>query len=98
MAQGTGRKSAKGQVTSLPDRFRTVDFFMSDICDAAPKDDVASMENPVFSHVTRPDRRELSYVKNGAEERIMPSINGRTMIHEKAHPGRPGAHARDDRT
>ena len=36
----------------LPDRYPTADFFVADIFDAAPKDDVASMEHPMFSLAT----------------------------------------------
>ena len=33
----------------LPDRHPTGDFFVCDIFGASPKDDLASMEHPIFS-------------------------------------------------
>ena len=44
----------------LPDRHPMGDFFVCDIFGAAPKDDLGSMEHPIFSLSTRPDRRVLS--------------------------------------
>ena len=46
-----------GQGGLLPDRHPTADFFVCDILDALPKDDMATMEHPVFSLSTRPDLR-----------------------------------------
>ena len=43
------------------------DFFSCDIFDALPKDDLASMEHPLFSLATRPDRSILNYQHNGVE-------------------------------
>src|SRR3546814_1076262 len=37
----------------LPDRYPQQDFFVCDVFDAAPKGDMASMENPLFSISTR---------------------------------------------
>lgn len=45
----------------LPVRHPTGDFFVCDIFDAVPKDDLATMEHPVFSLATRPDQRILNY-------------------------------------
>ncbi len=59
------------------------DFFSCDLISAIPKDDMASMEHPVFSLSTRPDRRELSYTHRGQEIRITPSIKGLATIHDK---------------
>ncbi|MEM9235006.1 MAG: plasmid replication initiator RepA, partial [Pseudomonadota bacterium] len=41
----------------LPDRHPTADFFVCDIFGAPLKDDLGSMEHPIFSLSTRPDRR-----------------------------------------
>ncbi len=60
----------------LPDRHRQRDFFLCDIFDAIPKDDLASMEHPLFSLSTRPDRRILSYAHNGVEITVTPSVKG----------------------
>ena len=76
-----------GVVTSagglLPDRHPQVDFFLCDIFDAIPKDDLATMEHPVFSLSTRPDRRILSYEHNGTMIEVTPSVKGLATIHDK---------------
>ncbi|WP_420869093.1 replication initiator protein A [Cereibacter azotoformans] len=51
----------------------TADFFICDILDALPKDDMASMEHPVFSLATRPDLRVLDYSHNGVRITVTPS-------------------------
>lgn len=66
-----------------PDRYRQADFFVCDIFDAIPKDDLATMEHPVFSLATRPDRRVLSYAHNGVEIEVTPSVKGLATIHDK---------------
>ncbi|WP_417725738.1 replication initiator protein A [Salipiger sp.] len=66
-----------------PDRHPTADFFVCDIFDAAPKDDLGSMEHPIFSLSTRPDRRVLSYAHNGTSIEVTPSVRGRATIHDK---------------
>lgn len=59
---------------------RTGDFFVCDFLAAVPKHDLASMEHPVFSLSTRPDRRILEYAHNDAHVRITPSVKGRATI------------------
>lgn len=59
------------------------DFFLCDILDAIPKDDVATMEHPVFSLATRPDRRILRYAHNDTEITVTPSVRGLATIHDK---------------
>ena len=66
---------------SPPTRQR--DFFLCDVFDAAPKDDLASMEHPLFSLSTRPDRRILQYAHNGTEITVTPSMRGLATIHDK---------------
>jgi plasmid replication initiation protein len=66
-----------------PVRHPTGDFFVCDIFDAHPKDDLASMEHPLFSLATRPDRRILDYAHNGVEIRVVPSVKGLATIHDK---------------
>ncbi len=77
------RAGETGQGALLPDRHRTPDFFVCDIFDASPKDDLASMEHPIFSLSTRPDRRILSYAHNGVTVEVTPSVRGRATIHDK---------------
>ena len=67
----------------MPDRHPTADFFVCDIFDAVPKDDLASMEHPLFTLSTRPDRRILSYAHNDAEITVVPSVRGLATIHDK---------------
>ncbi|MFZ5964865.1 replication initiator protein A [Thalassococcus sp. BH17M4-6] len=67
----------------LPDRHPTADFFVCDIFGASPKDDLGSMEHPIFSLSTRPDRRVLSYEHNGTQVEVTPSVKGRATIHDK---------------
>ncbi len=67
----------------LPDRARQGDFFLCDILDALPKDDMATMEHPVFSLSTRPDRRILEYEHNGTQITVTPSVRGLATIHDK---------------
>lgn len=59
------------------------EFFTCDILDAVPKDDMASMEHPIFSLATQPDRRVLRYAHAGAEIEITPSVKGLATIHDK---------------
>ncbi len=67
----------------LPDRYPQVDFFICDVLDAIPKDDMATMEHPVFSLSTRPDRRILSYEHRGTSIEVIPSVKGLATIHDK---------------
>ena len=80
MTAATGGSGAGGLV---PERHPTGDFFVCDIFDALPKGDLATMEHPVFSLSTRPDRRILSYLHNGAEITVTPSVRGLATIHDK---------------
>lgn len=67
----------------LPDRHPTADFFVCDIFGASPKDDLGTMEHPIFSLSTRPDRRILGYEHNGITVEVTPSVKGRATIHDK---------------
>lgn len=69
----------------LPVRHPTRDFFACDIFDTLPyfKDDMASMEHPVFSLSTKPDMRVLHYEHNGNTITIKPSYDGLATIHDK---------------
>jgi plasmid replication initiation protein len=62
---------------------RQGDFFLCDFFDAIPKDDIASMEHPLFSLSTRPDRRILNYTHNDTEITVTPSVRGLATIHDK---------------
>ena len=67
----------------LPDRNPTPDLFVCDIFDAAPKGDMASMEHPIFSLSTKPDRRQRRYELNGRFVEITPSVLGVATIHDR---------------
>ena len=58
-------------------------FFVCDVFSASPKDDLGSMEHPIFSLSTKPDRRILSYEHNGVGVEVTPSVRGRATIHDK---------------
>ena len=80
---GQAGTSGLGRPPLLPDRHPTADFFICDVLDAIPKDDMASMEHPIFSLSTRPDRRILRYEHNGTQVEITPSVKGLATIHDK---------------
>lgn len=56
------------------------DLFVCDFFEVVPKHDLASMEHPIFSLSTRPDRRVLTYEHNGVGITVTPSVNGRATI------------------
>lgn len=56
------------------------DFFVCDFFAAVPKHDLASMEHPIFSLSTRPDRRVVTYEHNGSTLVVTPSVRGRATI------------------
>lgn len=67
----------------LPVRHAAPDFFVCDLFDAAPKGDMASMEHPVFSLATKPDRRSRRYEHNGNFVHISPSEAGLATVHDR---------------
>ena len=66
----------------LPNRYEHTDFFSCDIFDSF-KDDLASMEHPVFSLSTKPDHRMLVYEYKGNTIKIKPSYTGLATIFDK---------------
>ena len=56
------------------------DFFVCDFFGVSPKHDLASLEHPIFSLSTRPDRRVLTYQHNDVEVSVTPSVKGRATI------------------
>ena len=58
-------------------------FFICDVLGATLKDDMATMEHPVFTLATRPDRRILRYEHGSATIEITPSVKGLATIHDK---------------
>ena len=57
----TVESQADGRWSLLSQRHPTHDLFICDVLDAIPKDDMASMEHPIFSLATKPDTRILKY-------------------------------------
>ena len=74
---------AQNRPPLLPDRHPTQDFFVCDIFDAVPKGDMASMEHPVFSLSTKPDRRQRRYELQDRFVEITPSVLGLATIHDR---------------
>ena len=74
----SGNAGAAGLPAELPGG----GFFVADIFDALPKDDLGSMEHPMFSLSTRPDLRILAYAHNGVEITVTPSVRGLATIHD----------------
>ena len=69
--------------TLLPLRHPNRDFFIADILDASPRDDMASMENPIFSLSKNPDTSIKEYIHNGHKLTVTPSVLGRANIWDK---------------
>ena len=67
----------------LPDRHRQLDFFVCDILDASPKDDLGSMEHPLFTLSKKPDTKIRLYEHNGNTVKIVPSVLGLATIFDK---------------
>ena len=69
----------------LPVHHPTRDFFACNIFDALTsfKDDMASMEHPVFSLSTKPDMRVMHYEHNGNTITIKPTSDGLPTIYDK---------------
>lgn len=67
----------------LPERRPTPDFFVCDIFDAAVKADMASMEHPIFSLSTKPDRRVRRYEHGETYVEIKPSADGLATVHDR---------------
>ena len=67
----------------LPDRHRTEDLFVCDIFDAAPKGDMASMEHPIFSLSTKPDKRIRRYEHGQNWVEVKPSADGLATVHDR---------------
>jgi len=65
-----------------PRRHLQRDFFVADITDASPKDDLLSMEHPFFA-LRAGDRRVRTYERNGNSLTIKPGADGCATIFDK---------------
>ena len=68
------------QPDAAEDRQRA--FFVADILDPAPKNDVASMEHPIFA-LRAGDMQVRSYDRNGQTITVLPGATGCATIHDK---------------
>lgn len=66
----------------LADKPKQNEFYICDVFDSF-KDDIASMEHPVFSLSKTPDHRMLEYERNGFTIKIKPSYTGLATILDK---------------
>jgi len=76
-------ENTKLKTPLLPDRYPIQDFFICDVMDAIPKDDMGSMEHPIFSLSTKPDKSIREYEHNGSKITVIPSTVGLATIHDK---------------
>ncbi len=67
----------------MPDRHPQMDLFICDLFNVSPKDDLHSMEHPIFSLATKPDTRIRYYEHNGNSIKIVPSVLGLATIWDK---------------
>lgn len=75
--------NTKARSPLLPDRMQQGDFFVCDIFDAAPKGDMASMEHPVFSISTKPDKNIRRYENGDVFVEVVPSVKGLATIYDR---------------
>lgn len=73
-------KGSRGNL--LPDRYKQLDFFVADVLDAAPKDDVASMEHPIFA-LRAGDHHPRHYRHGETWVEVEPGSAGMATIHDK---------------
>lgn len=64
------------------DKYPQGDFFIADILDAAPKDDQASMEHPLFA-LRAGDHKVRVYERRGHSVTVKPGYDGCATIHDK---------------
>ena len=55
-----GGRRGRTKSALLPQRHPNHDLFICDVLDAIPKDDMASMEHPIFSLATKADTRDAA--------------------------------------
>lgn len=65
-----------------PRRHKTGDLFVADLFGIATKDDLASMEHPLFA-LKAGDKAIRRYERNGVHVEIQPGMDGLATIHDK---------------
>lgn len=68
--------------TLVPVRHPQRDFYVADLLDIAPKDDMASMEHPLFA-LKAGDKRVREYKRGGTTVTVKPGFDGCATIHDK---------------
>ena len=82
-ARPIGQYRAMKQAPLLPDRHKQQDIFICNVLDSIPKDDMGSMEHPMFSLSTKPDHRVRHYEHNDNTVTIKPGSDGLATIMDK---------------
>jgi len=77
MAKPDGKRTALSR-----ERHPRKDFFIADILDASIKDDMASMEHPLFA-LKAGDRRVRKYQRGDVSIEVQPGVKGLATIHDK---------------
>lgn len=65
-----------------PVRHPQRDFYVADFLDLAPKDDMASMEHPLFA-LKAGDKRVREYTRGGMTVMVKPGFDGCATMHDK---------------
>lgn len=65
-----------------PEKHEQHDFFVADVLDANPRDDMASMEHPLFA-LRAGDHRVREYHHRGTTVTVKPGWDGCATIHDK---------------
>lgn len=77
-------KTAQNKLPLLPERHPSKDFFIADIFDSISfKDDMASMEHPIFSLSKKKDLRDLEYKSGDTTITIKATSDGLPNIFDK---------------
>lgn len=77
-------EAKQNNLSLLPERHQTKDFFIADIFDSISiKDDIASMEHPIFSLTKGKDFRNLEYKNQNVTVTIKPTTDGLPTIFDK---------------
>lgn len=66
----------------VKDRYPQGDLFIADILEASPKDDLVSMEHPLFA-LKAGDKRVRTYEYKGTTVTVKPGYDGCATIHDK---------------
>lgn len=81
-APAVAGKAVQSKSHLSPNRHPTRDFFVIDVFDASLKDDMASMEHPLFA-MKAGDTRTRIYEHNGNTVTVSPNVVGCATIHDK---------------